>query len=385
MIASDKGTDAMATAKLVYLSMRRQGIGLIDSFVSDRGPQWDCEFWEHLCRLWKIQRMMSTAFHPETDGQTEIVNQETERFIRVYTSYQQDDWDEWLPEAEAAMNSNPSATTGVSPFMGSNGYDPQMAFDLQPDPIPLPPANSRDAKERQRAERFAKEIGKRSQFLMEQIALAQSRMAEATDRSRQPSPNYQPDDYVWLSLKNIQTIRPMKKLDYKNVRCKVIERIGRDSYMLELPEGMSQLHDVFHTSLLRPDPNDPLPGQHIDPPPPIQVQNTTDNNTHDEWEVEEILDSRWYYGHLEYKVKWKGHPLEPRKWYRATLFDNAAEATAEFHDKYPDKPKPRPQGLRITQDELDQKVDTRNKTRERSLATRRSVRQKVKARETSHE
>jgi hypothetical protein len=88
------------------------------------------------------------------------------------------------------MNSNPSATTGVSPFMGSSGYDPQMSFDLQPDPIPLPPANSRDVKERQRVERFAKEIEKRSQFLMEQIALAQSRMAEATNRSRQLSPNY---------------------------------------------------------------------------------------------------------------------------------------------------------------------------------------------------
>jgi hypothetical protein len=383
MIAADKGTDAMATAKLVYLSMRRQGVGLIDSFVSDRGPQWDCEFWEHLCRLWKIQRMMSTAFHPETDGQTEIVNQETERFVRAFTNYQQDDWDEWLPEAEAAMNSNPSATTGVSPFMGSNGYEPEMSFDLKPDPAPLPPANARDAKERQRAERFAKEIENRSQFLKEQIALAQSRMAEAADRSRQPSPNYQTDDYVWLSLKNIQTIRPMKKLDYKNVRCKVIERIGRDSYRLELPEGMSQLHDVFHTSLLRPDPNDPLPGQRIDPPPPIQVQD--EDNTHDEWEVEEILDSRWHYGHLEYKVKWKGYPLEPRKWYRATLFDNALDATAEFHSKYPDKPKPRPQGLRITQVELDEKVNTRNKTRERSLATRRSARQKDKARETSHE
>jgi hypothetical protein len=65
-----------------------------------------------------------------------------------------------------------------------------MSFDLQPDPTLLPPANTRDAKERQRAERFAKEIEKRFQFLQEQITLAQSRMAEATDRSRQPSPNY---------------------------------------------------------------------------------------------------------------------------------------------------------------------------------------------------
>jgi hypothetical protein len=330
---------------------------------------------------------MSTAFHPETDGQTEIVNQETERFIRAFTNYQQDDWDEWLPEAEAAMNSNPSATTGVSPFMGSNGYEPQMSFDLMPDPAPLPPANTRDAKERQRAERFAAEIERRSQFLQEQITLAQSRMAEAANQSRQPSPNYQPDDYVWLSLKNIQTMRPMKKLDYKNVRCKVVERIGRDSYRLELPEGMSQLHDVFHTSLLRSDPNDPLPGQNTEPPPPIQVANGPGekDGVHEEWNVEGVLDSRWHYGHLEYKIKWEGFPIEPRKWYRATLFDHLPDITSQFHDAYPDKPKPRPQGLRITQDELDQKVNARTMARERSLAKRKTARQRDRARETSPE
>jgi Chromo (CHRromatin Organisation MOdifier) domain len=374
MIASEKGTDAIATAKLVYLNMRRQGVGMIDSFVSDRGPQWDCEFWTHLCRLWKINRKMSTAFHPETDGQTEIVNQETERFIRAFTNYQQDDWDEWLPEGEAAMNSNPSATTGISPFMGTNGYEPQMTFDLQPDPVPLPPKDTKEAKERQRAERFAKEIEKRSEFLRQQITLAQSRMEEAANKSRQPSPNYQPGDYVWLSLKNIKTLRPMKKLDHKNVRCRIAHRIGRDSYKLELPEGMSQLHNVFHTSLLRPDPNDPLPGQHKEPPAPIRVPNEPGEKEgfHDEWNVEEILDSRWRYGHLEYKVKWEGFPIEPRKWYRASLFDHLQQITNQFHGAYPDKPKPRPQGLRITQQELDERVQNRNRTREKALASRRT-------------
>ena len=64
MADTSKGTSAEATAKLVYRSMRRQGVGIIDSFVSDRGKQWDCEFWRHLCRLWKVKRSMSTAFHP---------------------------------------------------------------------------------------------------------------------------------------------------------------------------------------------------------------------------------------------------------------------------------------------------------------------------------
>jgi hypothetical protein len=67
---------------------------------------------------------MSTAFHLETDSQTEIVNQETERFIRTYVNYQQDDWDNWLFEAEAAINANPLLTTGISLFFATNGYEP---------------------------------------------------------------------------------------------------------------------------------------------------------------------------------------------------------------------------------------------------------------------
>jgi hypothetical protein len=67
---------------------------------------------------------MSIAFHPETDGQTEIVNQETERFIWTYVNYQQDDWDDWLPKAEAVMNANPSSTTRISLFFATNGYEP---------------------------------------------------------------------------------------------------------------------------------------------------------------------------------------------------------------------------------------------------------------------
>ena len=192
-------------------------------------------------------------------------------------------------------------------------------------------------------------------------------MEESANRSRQPSPNYQPEDYVWLSLKNIKTLRLMKKLDYTTVRCRVIRHIGRDSYKLELPEGMSQFHPVFHTSLLSPDPNNPLPGQVSAPPAPIQVPNTTGESTHKEWEVEEVLDSRWHYRHLEYQVKWTGYPLEPRKWYRALLLTNAPDSVQEFHNRYPDKPKPRPEGLRISQDELDARVLYRDNTRAKSL------------------
>ena len=213
------------------------------------------------------------------------------------------------------MNANPSATTRISPFFATNGYEPRMSFDLQLEETPLPPRDAREARERLRAETLAKEVEQRSQFLREQITLAQSRMEQYSNTSRQPSPNYQPGDNVWLSLKNIKTQRLSKKLDDRNLRCEILKRIGRDSYELKLPASMASIYPVFHTSLLRPDSSDPLPGQEQAEPAPIRVQNSTEEGEgeHDEWEVEEIVDSRYRYGFLEYKVKWIGYPMEPRK------------------------------------------------------------------------
>jgi hypothetical protein len=86
-------------------------------------------------------------------------------------------------------------------------------------------------------------------------------------------------------MKNIKTQRPSKKLDDKNVYCEIVRQIGRDLYELKLPKGIEQVHPVFYTSLLRLDPNDPLPRQHIEPQGPVQVQNNTSDvaaGTHDE-------------------------------------------------------------------------------------------------------
>jgi hypothetical protein len=104
------------------------------------------------------------------------------------------------------MNANPSETTGISPFFATNGYEPRMTFDLQPtiEEAALT-ATPSQAKERKRVEQLAQEIKKRSEFLQEQIALAQSQMEQHSNAHRQPSPNYQPQDKVWLSMRNIKT------------------------------------------------------------------------------------------------------------------------------------------------------------------------------------
>ena len=74
--------------------------GLPSSIVSDRGSLFVSSFWTNLCQKLKISRDLSTAYHPETDGQTERVNQILEQYLWMYVSYHQDDWNTWLPLAE---------------------------------------------------------------------------------------------------------------------------------------------------------------------------------------------------------------------------------------------------------------------------------------------
>ena len=75
-----------------------------------------------------IQINLLTAFHPETDSQTEWANQNVETFLQAYTNKNQDDWDTWLPMAEFADNNADSAATTLSSFFMNHGFHPQMSF-----------------------------------------------------------------------------------------------------------------------------------------------------------------------------------------------------------------------------------------------------------------
>ncbi|MBW0529115.1 hypothetical protein O181_068830 [Austropuccinia psidii MF-1] len=100
--------------------------GLPVSIVSDRGSLFVSSFWTQLCQKIKISRDLSASFHPETDGQTERVNQILEQYLGMYFSYHQDDWCTWLPPAEFAYNNAEHSSTKQSPLFSIYGRNPSF-------------------------------------------------------------------------------------------------------------------------------------------------------------------------------------------------------------------------------------------------------------------
>jgi hypothetical protein len=97
--------------------------------VSDRGPQFVAAFTCELYKLLGIKLATSTAYHPQTDSQTEHINQELEGYLRIFTSRRQDDWDGLLPLGEFSHNNHVHLSTQQTPFMVDTGRHPCMGFE----------------------------------------------------------------------------------------------------------------------------------------------------------------------------------------------------------------------------------------------------------------
>jgi len=166
------------------------------------------------------------------------------------------------------------------------------------------------------------------------IHKAQDDMKRYYDRRRTPAPVFNPGDKVFLDASDIRTTRPSQKLSHQRLGPFVVERrIGPMAYCLKLPHRMKQLHPVFNVVKLTPAPDDPIPGRKTeDHPPPIVIDGEA------EWEVEEILDSRWHWRRFQYLIKWKGYGREHNSWESASKVSVPA-LIAEFHRKHPGAPR----------------------------------------------
>ena len=102
--------------------------GLPEFFLSDWGMQFTSDVWSHLCQMLKIDVKLFTAYHPETDGQTEQINAVMKHYLWAFCNYMQDDWAKWVLGAEFSANNALSAITLASPFLANSGQNPHLEF-----------------------------------------------------------------------------------------------------------------------------------------------------------------------------------------------------------------------------------------------------------------
>lgn len=321
-IPCKKSITAVETAKLVLSNIVRLH-GVPDEIISDRGPQFASKFWKELLTSLGVRVKLSSAFHPETDGQSERVNQILEQYLRCSVNYLQDNWVDLAPLAEFAYNNSVHRSTGMSPFFLNYGHHPRFGPSASMF-APNPTANE-----------LVTTLQRAHDLAREQIKKAQAQYKYHADKKREPTPDIKPGDYVWLVSQNVQTTRPCRKLDYKKLGpFEVTEKINPVAFRLKLPPAW-RIHDVFHVSLLVPFKRNRFSGRHLSLPPPDII------NDAPEYEVEEILDSKIYRKKLYYLVHWKGYDISERTWEPTENLENAKELVSKFHHQNPSKPKKR--------------------------------------------
>ncbi|KAK1914303.1 hypothetical protein P3342_007549 [Pyrenophora teres f. teres] len=159
--------------------------------------------WGRMCSLLKITRRLSTAFHPETDGSTERMNQELEAYLRCFVSYYQDDWEQLLPVAMLAINGRTSSVTGMSPFFATHGYNIEP---IEVEEKLRTTGRTPIAK----GEALIAKLQDATEMAQTMIAAAQEKYETYANEHRQPAKQFRVGDKVWLRLQNIVTDRPCK-------------------------------------------------------------------------------------------------------------------------------------------------------------------------------
>lgn len=217
--------------------------GVPKTIVSDRGPQFTSKFWQSLHHAMGTDLTFSTAYHPQTGGQTERVNQILEDMLRACVIIYGKTWETCLPFAEFSYNNSYQSSIGMSPFKALYGRSCRT------------PLNWSESGERPYfGPDIVMEAEEKVKTIQERLQAAQSRQKHYADRRRREL-SFKVGDHVYLKVtpfKGTQRFQEKGKLAPRYVGpFRIKARRGVVAYQLELPKSLATIHDVFHVSQLK--------------------------------------------------------------------------------------------------------------------------------------
>jgi hypothetical protein len=259
-----------------------------------------------------INHRLSTAYHPQTDGKTERQNKTMEQYLRAICNHEQDIWVELIPLPELGYNISLHTSIWMTPFWAVYHRHSEMQFK--------PPKVTSLQSETQ-AHVLLERQEETHRVFAENFLEAQEKL---TKYASWREITFEMEDRVWLSTRHFPTNRPSKKLDYQRAGPYTVSQTrNKNAYKLDMPK-MRRNHNVFHSSLFKRN-TPPTTGQPSSEPHPVIVDDS------DEWEVDQILDSKRRYGTLHYLVQQAGYSHIHTSWEPAANLENTWELVEEFH------------------------------------------------------
>jgi hypothetical protein len=311
-------TDTAQDVAKMYLSEIFRLHGLPRIIVSDRDSKF-ARFWKALHKLFGTTLSISTAYHPQTDGQTERANRTLEQMLRHFVNYHQNDWDQLLPFVEFAYNDQQNASTKRSPFEANYGFHP------------IKPGSRQFLSNNPAANEMGLSVENIMKEIKDKMTQAQIRQAEIANRRREHI-TFKVGDLVLVNadhvLEDWEKQRPTRKLGSRQIGpYRITEVISDTAYRVKLPRNM-KAHPVFHINLLEKYIETPpeFSGREPPRPPPVEVKKDDE-----QYEVEEILNHKTRNKKKYYLVKWKGYPMHESNWEPEKNLKKAQGVLSKYH------------------------------------------------------
>ncbi|KAF8697498.1 hypothetical protein RHS03_07767, partial [Rhizoctonia solani] len=304
----DLPKDGSNDSILVIVDSFTKYVILVECSKKLKAPELADLFLRH---VWKrYDPHFSSAYHPQSDGQTERVNPTVKHFLRAYSGINQKDWVKWLPMAEFAYNNAVHSSTGRSPFKALYGWEPSLTPSNVPTDVP-------------EADDLATQM--EAQWREIEAALRQSKTRMVAGEAGDPL-EFEVGEEAWLDAKNVKLKTLSPKLTKQRLGpFKITKKISNRAYRLDLPKTM-QIHNVFYVGLLskvKQDKDQAFENR----PPPVTVDGE------EEYEVEGITDAEERNGEWFFRVKWKGYGSEENTWEPQKNLKNAGKILKKYEEE----------------------------------------------------